>query len=62
MLSPAIAPFHAGVGRLLRLPLQLAGREDLQLDSSLPMQRLGIEPVRLRDYAQSRLSGAAGTR
>jgi uncharacterized protein YbjT (DUF2867 family) len=36
MLSPAIAPFHAGVGRLLRLPLQLAGG---RICGSIPLRR-----------------------
>ena len=33
-LAAALAPFHAGVGHLLRLPMQLAGREDLLFDAS----------------------------
>ena len=55
MLAAVIAPFHAGVARLLRLPGQLAAREDLTLDSSSAMQRLDIRPVPLRDFAKSRL-------
>lgn len=54
LLAAAIAPFHAGVGHLLRLPLQLADREDLRLDSSSAMERLGINPMRLSAYAASR--------
>ncbi|HEX8215386.1 MAG TPA: NAD(P)H-binding protein [Allosphingosinicella sp.] len=54
-LAAAIGPFHAGAGHLLRLPLQLAGRQDLLLDPSSPMDRLVANPVRLRDYAEARL-------
>ena len=62
-LAAAIGPFHAGIGRLLRLPLQLAGREDLRLDSSSSMERLGIRPLRLREFVESRLAaGGAETR
>lgn len=54
-LAAAIAPFHAGLSHLLRLPLLLKGREDLLLDASSSMERLGIVPVRLRDFAMGRL-------
>ncbi len=57
-LATVIAPLHAGVGRLLRLPLQIAGREELHLDSTAWTTRLGIDPVRLRDYAARRLTAA----
>lgn len=61
-LAAAIAPLHAGVGHLLRLPLQMAGREDLCLDASASMERLGIRPVALRDFAESKVTAgeAAG--
>lgn len=54
-LAAALAPFHAGLGHLLRLPVQLAGREDLLADASASVERLGTSPVRLRDYAKARL-------
>jgi NADH dehydrogenase len=54
-LAAAISPFHAGVGHLLRLPLQLEGRRDLLLDPSSPVERFGVSPVHLRDYARGRL-------
>lgn len=54
-LAALISPFHAGVGHLLRLPLQLADRQDLLLDASSSVERLGIIPVRLRDFALSKL-------
>lgn len=57
-LAAAISPFHAGLGHLLRLPLQLAGRPDLLLDASSSVERLGISPVRLRDFAEHKLRGA----
>ena len=60
LLASAIAPFHAGVGRLLRLPLQLAGREDLRLESTSGAERLGIYPVRLETFATNK-SGAVAT-
>lgn len=53
-LAAAIAPLHAGIGHLLRLPVQLAGRKDLCLDASVSMKQLRINPVRLREYAESR--------
>jgi uncharacterized protein YbjT (DUF2867 family) len=59
-LAAAIGPFHAGVGHLLRLPLQLAGRRDLLLDPSSAMERFNTNPVRLRDYAQRKI-GAGET-
>jgi len=55
LLSTLIAPFHAGIGHLLRLPLQLAGREDLCLGPSALMEELGISPVPLREYVQRRV-------
>lgn len=61
-LAAAIAPVHAGVGHLLRLPLQLAGREDLCIDASSSMKRLGINPVSLHDYAHRRVSEDAAAR
>ena len=54
-LAAALAPFHAGVGHLLRLPVQLAGREDLLLDASSSVERLCLSPVRLRAYVEERL-------
>ena len=58
ILAPAIAPVHAGIGRLIRLPLQLAGREDLCLDSPSGLDRLGIRPVRLADFVEQRAAAA----
>ncbi len=55
-LAAAVSPFHAGVGHVLRLPLQLAGREDLLFDAAPSVERLGISPVRLQDFAASRLT------
>ncbi len=60
VLAAAISPAHAGVGRLLRLPLQLAGRDDLRLDSLSGMKRLGIRPVRLWEYAEQRVIANKG--
>ena len=54
-LAAALAPFHAGVGHLLRLPMQLAGREDLLFDASTSVDRWGFNPVRLRAFAEERL-------
>lgn len=54
-LAAAFTPFHAGVGHLLRLPVQLAGREDLLFDASSSVDRLCFSPVRLRAYAEERL-------
>ncbi len=59
VLAAVIGPFHAGIARLLRLPLQLAGRADVRLDASISMNCLGIRPIGLRDYARSRLDGGA---
>ena len=62
ILAAAIAPFHAGIGHLLRLPLELAGRDDLCLNATESMKRLGISPVRLREYAENRAqAGEAST-
>jgi NADH dehydrogenase len=58
LLAAAIAPFHAGVARLLRLPLELAGRQDLLLDASLSAERLGMRPVRLQDFVKARIRAA----
>ena len=55
ILAAAIAPFHAGIGHLLRLPSQLAGREDLLLDASSSMARFDPSPVRLRDFAAGKV-------
>ena len=51
VLAAAISPFHAGIGRLMRLPNQLAGRADLHLDASFWSATLGIDPVRLSEFA-----------
>ena len=59
-LATAIAPFHAGIGRLLRLSLQLVGREDLRLNSASGTEQLGIYPVRLETFATNK-SGAVET-
>lgn len=50
ILATIIAPFHAGVARILRLPLQLAGREDLQLHDALGTDLLDIQPLPLKDF------------
>ena len=60
ILATAIAPFHAGVGRLLRLPLQLAGREDLRLESSSGTEQLGIEPQSLHIFAETKIATSDG--
>jgi NADH dehydrogenase len=62
IMAAAITPFHAGVGHLLRLPVQLAGRQDLRLDSSSTMELLGIRPVRLREFAKSRSTSGEGSK
>lgn len=58
VLSTAIAPFHAGIGHLLRLPLQLAGREDLCFEPPASIEGLGKSPVSLREYVQRRVKAA----
>ena len=60
-LAAAIAPFHAGIGHLLRLPVQLADRDDLFLDPSSSVERLGTSPVRLRAYVEGRLGAGEAT-
>ncbi len=59
--SVLITPFHAGIARILRSPQLLAGRRDLCIDTPNAADRLGIEPVRLADYAKARFDaeGAA---
>ena len=59
-LAAALAPFHAGVGHLLRLPMQLAGREDLLFDASSSVERWGFDPVSLRAFAEERLMVGEG--
>jgi uncharacterized protein YbjT (DUF2867 family) len=56
-LAGFIGAFHAGLGRLLRLPAQLAGRPDLRLDASSMIQ-LGIQPSRLHDFVQGKVDAA----
>lgn len=58
MLSTLIDPFHAGVGHLLRLPLQLAGRTDLCVEPSALMEELGISPVSLRKFVRRKVEAA----
>ena len=60
-LAAAISPFHAGVGHLLRLPLQLAGRDDLLFDASSLIERLGTSPVRLQEFAAGKLRAKEAT-
>jgi uncharacterized protein YbjT (DUF2867 family) len=59
VMAMAMAPFHAGLGRLLRLPLQLAGREDLLLEDPSSVGMLGTSPVRLSDYAAARIEASS---
>ena len=54
-LAAAISPFHAGIGHLLRLPLQLIGRDDLLFNASSLNKRLGINPVHLEDFVASKV-------
>ena len=61
LLATIISPFHAGIARILRSPMQLAGRQDLCLDPSDAVDRLGIEPVRLAKYAEARVNAAAAS-
>lgn len=58
--AAVIGPFHAGVARILRLPLLLAGREDLCLDPSIAAHRLGINPMRLAQFADSKIKADVG--
>jgi NADH dehydrogenase len=60
-LAAAVAPFHAGVGHLLRLPLQLSGRQDLLLDASSSIERSGTSPVRLRDFVEGKIRAGEAT-
>ena len=60
ILATAIAPFHAGVGRLLRLPTQLAGRDDLRLESATVTEQLGIYPERLSAFVSSKICEVKG--
>lgn len=60
-LAAVISPFHAGFGHLLRLPLQLAGREDLLCDAPSSSERLVASPMRLRDFAAGKLSAENAT-
>jgi len=60
-LTAAISPFHAGVGHLLRLPLQLAGRKDLLFDASSSVERLDTSPMRLRAYVEGRIRAGDAT-
>lgn len=58
ILAAAIAPFHAGVGHLLRLPVQLEGRNDLLLDASSSVKSLCTSPVSLLDFAKRKVGAA----
>lgn len=53
-LALAISPFHAGIGRLMRMPGQLAGQEDLHLDAGFWATTLGMDPIRLSEFAAGR--------
>ena len=55
ILATAIAPFHAGIGRLLRLPTQLAGRDDLRLESAYGTVQLGINPEPLSAFVSNKI-------
>jgi NADH dehydrogenase len=57
--AAVIAPFHAGVARIVRSPLLLAGRHDLCMDPSVSARRLGIDPVRLAQFATARMKADA---
>lgn len=57
-LAAVIAPFHAGVGRVLRFPLLLADRHDLCMDDASSMQQLGINPLTLAEFAERQIRAA----
>jgi NADH dehydrogenase len=58
-LAASIAPFHAGFARIVSSPVLLAGRRDLCMDPAVAVARLGIDPVRLTEFAQARIKGDA---
>jgi uncharacterized protein YbjT (DUF2867 family) len=58
-LAGLIAPFHAGFARIVSLPLLLAGRRDLCMDPTVTLGRLGIDPVRLTSFAETRVKADA---
>ncbi|WP_373487512.1 SDR family oxidoreductase [Blastomonas sp.] len=55
-MASAIHPVHSGVARLLRLPIELQGRDDLHLQSMSWTERFSIVPMRLRDLADRKMS------
>jgi len=58
-LAASIAPFHAGFARIVGSPLLLEGRRDLCMDPTVAVGRLGIDPVRLTKFAQTRTEADA---
>jgi uncharacterized protein YbjT (DUF2867 family) len=58
-LAASIAPFHAGLARIVSLPRLLAGRPDLCMDPTVAVGRLGIDPIRLAQFARSRIEADA---
>jgi NADH dehydrogenase len=58
-LAASIAPFHAGFARIVSSPLLLAGRPDLCMNPTVAAGRLGIDPVRLAQFAQTKIEANA---
>jgi uncharacterized protein YbjT (DUF2867 family) len=58
LLSLLLNPFHAGVARILRLPLQVAGRADLTFDPSHMPALLSRQPMSLEEFAHRAVAKA----
>lgn len=58
VLAAAISPLHAGVGHVLRLPMQLAGREDLCWEPPPPGQAAVPDATRLSDFVSGKVGAA----
>lgn len=58
IVGAVVAPLHAGLGRLLRLPLHLAHRQDLCLDPSSTVRRLDMRAMSLEQYVQDRIAAS----
>ena len=56
VLASTIAPFHAGIGRVLRNPLQTKDHDKLDINVIPDTTLLGIKPQSLTSFAQTKIA------
>ena len=61
VLASTVAPFHAGIARVLRNPLQTKEHDKLDLNVKSDTELLGIKPQSLHFFAQTKIATGNAT-